>query len=384
MSVTFPRGFSATGVAAGLKEHGGLDLALVVNNGPDHAAAAVFTTNRCQANPVIWSRQAVADGRIDAVVLNSGGANCYTGSQGFQTVHAEAEAVAEGLGVSAGDVVVCSTGIIGRQLPKQRVLDGIAAAIQQLSEDGGDVAARAIMTTDTKPKTATFEHPSGWRIGGIAKGAGMIAPGMATMLVVLATDAVLDSDTLNGALHQAVDVSFNRLDVDGCMSTNDSVTALASGASEVPADPTEFTQALSQVATELAAAIQDDAEGASHTIDIEVVHAATVDEAVTVGRSVGRNNLFKTAIAGNDPNWGRVLAAVGTTDAQFDPFDIDVTINGTRVCHAGAPDVDPAEVEFSTRAVHVLIDLKVGEATATLRTSDLTHEYVEINSEYES
>lgn len=384
MSVTFPRGFSATGVAAGLKQHGGLDLALVVNNGPAHAAAAVFTTNRCQANPVIWSRQAVADGRVDAVVLNSGGANCYTGAQGFQTAHAEAEAVAAGLGLSAGDVVVCSTGIIGHQLPRQQVLDGIAEAIAGLSSDGGDVAAQAIMTTDTRPKTATFEHPSGWRIGGIAKGAGMIAPGMATMLVVLATDAVLDSAALDESLRRAVDESFNRLDVDGCMSTNDSVTALASGASGVAPDAAEFTQALGQVAGELAAAIQDDAEGASHTIDIEVVHAATEAEAVAVGRAVGRNNLFKTAIAGNDPNWGRVLAAVGTTDARFDPFDIDVTINGTRVCHAGAPDVDPAEVDFSARAVHVVIDLKSGAAEATLRTTDLTHEYVEINSEYES
>lgn len=384
MSVTAPRGFLAAGIASGIKTNGHRDLALVLNSGPDHAAAAVFTTNRCQANPVLWSRQAVADGRIDAVVLNSGGANCYTGSEGFQTVHAEAEAVAQFAGVSAGDVVVCSTGIIGHQLPRQTLLAGIERAAAELSADGGDLAAEAILTTDTVAKTAVFEHESGWRIGGIAKGAGMIAPGMATMLVVITTDARVTSAELDAALRQAVDVSFNRLDVDGCMSTNDTVTALASGASEITPDLAAFTEALTTVSSQLAQAIQDDAEGASHTIDIEVIGAASDDDAVEVGRAVGRNNLFKTAIAGNDPNWGRVLAAVGTTQAVFDPYDIDVTINGTRICHAGAPDIDPSEVDLSARRVHVLIDLHSGEHSATLRTSDLTHEYVEINSEYES
>ncbi|KAB1647657.1 bifunctional glutamate N-acetyltransferase/amino-acid acetyltransferase ArgJ [Pseudoclavibacter sp. CFCC 14310] len=384
MTVTTPAGFEAAGVAAGIKANRHRDLALVVNRGPRFDAAAVFTTNRCQANPVRWSRQVAADGRVDAVVLNSGGANCYTGEQGFQTAHATAEAVAEQVGVSAGDVVVCSTGIIGHQLPLEKLVGGVSAAAAELSADGGSLAAEAILTTDTVAKEVAVRHPDGWSIGGIAKGSGMIAPGMATMLVVVTTDAVIEAAELQQALDEAVRHTFNRLDVDGCMSTNDTVTLLSSGASGVSPAHAEFVARLTEVCDVLAAKIQDDAEGASHTIDIEVQHAADEDDAIEVARAVGRSNLFKAAIAGNDPNWGRVLAAVGTTQAAFDPFDIDVTINDTRICHAGQPDRDPATVDLSPRAVHVLIDLKSGEATGMVRTSDLTHEYVEINSEYES
>jgi len=384
MSVTAASGFAAAGVVAGLKASGNRDLAIVHNLGPLNAAAAVFTTNRCKANPVLWSEQVIQDGVASAIVLNSGGANCYTGAQGFQTTHATAEAVAERLGISAGDVLVCSTGLIGDQLPLDKLIDGVGTAAGALATDAGLGAAEAIMTTDTRPKEAAFRSPDGWTVGGMAKGAGMLAPGLATMLVVITTDAVLTSTQLDGALRSATRVTFDRLDSDGCMSTNDTVALLASGASRVEPDEADFTRALTEVCRDLAEQLQADAEGASHDIAIEVVHAASEDDAVIVGRAVSRSNLFKAAIFGNDPNWGRVLAAVGTTDAEFDPYGIDVSINGVQVCTAGEPDQPRDLVDLHPRAVHVLIDLHAGDATATILTNDLTHDYVHENSAYAS
>jgi len=385
VSVTHAAGFLAAGVEAGLKGKGGRDVALVVNQGPLFNAAVVFTSNRAQANPIIWSKQVILDGRADAVILNSGGANCYTGSFGFQTSHQTAEAVANGLGISATDVLVCSTGLIGvgGQDFRDKVLSGVELAIPELTADGGPDAALAIMTTDSIPKQSTVDG-TGWSIGGMAKGAGMLAPGLATMLVVITTDAVVDSVALDAALRQATRVTFDRLDSDGCMSTNDQVSLLASGASGVTPDAEEFQAAVTAICADLALQLQADAEGSSHNIAIETINAASEDDAVEVGRSVARNNLFKAAVFGNDPNWGRVLAAVGTTQAEFDPYDIDVSINGVRVCKSGEPD-QPAElVDLTPRAVHVLIDLKVGAATATILTNDLTHDYVHENSAYSS
>lgn len=382
MSVTAAKGFEAAGVEAGLKTSGGLDVALVVNRGPLQNAAAVFTSNRSKANPIIWSQQVIADGTVSAIVLNSGGANCFTGAQGFQVTHSTAEGVAAALGVSAGDVLVCSTGLIGDQLPLDRVLDGVAKAAAGLGNHGED-ASRAIMTTDSKPKRSV-KAGNGYTVGGMAKGAGMLAPGLATMLVVITTDVVLSSAELDIALRAATRVSFDRLDSDGCMSTNDQVSLLASGASGVEPGLDAFTAVLTEVCLDLAEQLQGDAEGASHDIRIEVVGAATEDDAVVVGRSVARNNLFKAAVFGNDPNWGRVLAAIGTTDATFDPYDVDVSMNGVRVCHAGAPDRPRDEVDLSPRRVDLLIDLKSGGATATILTNDLTHDYVHENSAYSS
>ncbi|GAA3665866.1 bifunctional glutamate N-acetyltransferase/amino-acid acetyltransferase ArgJ [Microbacterium marinilacus] len=385
MSVTAAQGFEAAGTAAGLKSTGAKDVAVVVNRGPLKAGAAVFTSNRAKANPILWSQQAVSDGVVEAVVLNSGGANCFTGSFGFQTSHQTAERAAELLGVSAGDVLICSTGLIGTgdEQFRARVLDGTAQGVASLSADGGDDAAAAIMTTDTVPKTAV-RQADGWTIGGMAKGAGMLAPGLATMLVVITTDAVLDAAQLDAHLRAATRVSFDRLDSDGCMSTNDQVTLLASGASGVVPDETAFRDALVDLCRELSAKLQDDAEGASHAITIEVRGAASEDDAVEVGRSVARNNLFKAAIFGNDANWGRVLAAIGTTDAEFDPYDVDVSMNGVRVCTKGGPDRPREEVDLTPRATHVLIDLRTGDAEATILTNDLTHDYVHENSAYSS
>jgi glutamate N-acetyltransferase/amino-acid N-acetyltransferase len=382
VSVTAAKGFEAAGVEAGLKASGGLDFALVVNRGPLQNAAAVFTRNRAQANPIIWSKQVVADGTVSAIVLNSGGANCFTGPQGFQVTHSTAEAVGETLGVSAGDVLVCSTGLIGDQLPLDKILLGVESAAASLGDFGED-ASRAIMTTDSKPKRS-IKQGEGYTVGGMAKGAGMLAPGLATMLVVITTDVVLSSAELDIALRKATRVSFDRLDSDGCMSTNDQVSLLASGASGIEPSLEAFTAVLTEVCLDLAEQLQGDAEGASHDIRIEVVNAATEDDAVEVGRSVARNNLFKAAVFGNDPNWGRVLAAIGTTDAAFDPYDVDVSMNGVRVCHAGAPDRPRDEVDLSPRRVDLLIDLRVGEATATILTNDLTHDYVHENSAYSS
>jgi len=385
VSVTTAAGFAASGVAAGLKSTGKNDVALVQNLGPDKAAAVVFTSNRAKANPIIWSQQVIGDGVVEAIVLNSGGANCYTGAFGFQTTHATAEAVAEGLGVSAGDVLVCSTGLIGvgGQDFRDKVIGGVAAAIPALSADGGHDAALAIMTTDSKPKEAVVQG-AGWSVGGMAKGAGMLAPGLATMLVVLTTDARLSSADLDSALRAATRVTFDRLDSDGCMSTNDQVSLLASGASGITPGLDVFTAAVTALCADLAAQLQADAEGASHNISIETINAASEDDAVEVGRSVARNNLFKAAVFGNDPNWGRVLAAIGTTTAEFDPYDVDVTMNGVRVCRSGEPDQPSDAVDLTPRATHVLIDLKVGTATATILTNDLTHDYVHENSAYSS
>jgi glutamate N-acetyltransferase/amino-acid N-acetyltransferase len=381
VSVTQPQGFIATGLEIGLKHSGGKDLALVQNLGPSTAAAVVFTSNRAKANPIIWSQQVAADGRVSAIVLNSGGANCYTGSQGFQVTHSTAEAVAEKLGVSAGDVLVCSTGLIGEQLPLDKIRAGISAA--ELTADGGIDASLAIMTTDSKAKRSVIER-DGWSLGGMAKGAGMLAPGLATMLVVITTDADLAPAELDSALRAATRVTFDRLDSDGCMSTNDQVTLLASGASGISPDLADFTAAVTDMCRDLALQLQDDAEGSSHNIAIETINAANEDDAIEVGRSVARNNLFKAAVFGNDPNWGRVLAAVGTTKAEFDPYAIDVTINGVRVCISGEPGESRDLVDLTPRAVHVLIDLKTGDSTATIWTNDLTHDYVHENSAYSS
>jgi len=386
VSVTRPAGFRASGVVAGLKSTGARDLALVVNEGPRSSAAAVFTSNRAKANPVLWSEQVVKDGTVSAVILNSGGANCFTGAFGFQTTHATAEAVASALQISASDVLVCSTGLIGvgDQIFRDKIVGTVPAVVGALSAGGGADAAAAIMTTDTHPKEAVAESPAGWSIGGMAKGAGMLAPGLATMLVVITTDADLGPEALDRALRAATRVTFDRLDSDGCMSTNDTVALLASGASGVAADETEFTAALTALCRDLALQLQADAEGASHDIAIEVVNAASEDDAVVVGRAVSRSNLLKAAIFGNDPNWGRVLAALGTTDAAFDPYAIDVSMNGVMVCRAGEPGDDRELVDLTPRACTILIDLKAGDATATIWTNDLTHDYVHENSAYAS
>jgi glutamate N-acetyltransferase/amino-acid N-acetyltransferase len=385
VSVTHAAGFAASGVIAGLKSTGKRDLALVQNLGPEKAAAVVFTSNRAKANPILWSQQVITDGLVEAIVLNSGGANCYTGTFGFQTTHATAEAVGEALGVGAGDVLVCSTGLIGvgGQDFRDKVLAGVDLAAPELRTDGGGDAALAIMTTDSIPKQATFDG-AGWAIGGMAKGAGMLAPGLATMLVVITTDASLSSSDLDAALRAATRVTFDRLDSDGCMSTNDQVSLLASGASGVTPSLEVFTAAVTAICADLARQLQADAEGASHNISIETINAASEDDAVEVGRSVARNNLFKAAVFGNDPNWGRVLAAIGTTTAEFDPYDVDVTMNGVRVCRSGEPDRPAEDVDLTPRATHVLIDLKVGTATATILTNDLTLDYVHENSAYSS
>lgn len=385
MSVTAAQGFEAAGVAAGLKSTGKPDVAVVVNRGPLKVAAAVFTSNRAKANPIIWSQQVIQDGVVEAIVLNSGGANCFTGSFGFQTTHQTAEKAADLLDVSAGDILVCSTGLIGTgdEVFRAKVLDGAERAIKSLSADGGEEASLAIMTTDSRPKRAVAQR-DGWTIGGMAKGAGMLAPGLATMLVVITTDAVLDAAQADAALRAATGRTFDRLDSDGCMSTNDQVTLMVSGASGVAPDPDAFAAALAEVCQDLAKQLQGDAEGASHDITIEVRNAASEEDAVEVGRSVARNNLFKAAIFGSDPNWGRVLAAIGTTQAAFDPYDVDVWMNGVRVCSAGGPDAPREEVDLTPRATDLVIDLKVGAATATILTNDLTHDYVHENSAYSS
>jgi glutamate N-acetyltransferase/amino-acid N-acetyltransferase len=383
MSVTHPRGFRAAGVAAGLKSTGATDMALVVNDGPDHASASVFTANRCKANPVLWSEQVASDGVVRAVVLNSGGANCYTGAEGFQTTHAVAERVAAGLGIGAIDVVVCSTGLIGLRNDREALLAGVDRLVAASGRDGGPDAATAIMTTDSVPKQVVVER-DGWSIGGMAKGAGMLAPQLATMLVVLTTDAAVEAPVLDRSLRAATRVSFDRLDSDGCMSTNDTVTVLASGASGVRPDEAAFCAALTEACTALARQLLADAEGADHEIAITVRAAATEDDAVEVGRSIARSNLFKAAVFGNDPNWGRVLASIGTTQAAFDPADLDVAMNGVWVCKQSTPHADPETVDLKPREVSVTIDLKAGSERATVWTNDLTHAYVHENSAYSS
>ncbi|HUS22534.1 MAG TPA: bifunctional glutamate N-acetyltransferase/amino-acid acetyltransferase ArgJ [Aeromicrobium sp.] len=381
MSVTAPAGFRAAGFAAGLKASGRKDVAVVVNDGPLTAAAAVFTSNRCKANPVLWSQQAIKGGTAKAVVLNSGGANCYTGPAGFAVTHGTAELAAEKLGVGATEIQVCSTGLIGLLNDKATLLSGVASALEALDTAGGASAAEAIMTTDTVPKQA-LSQATGWSVGGMAKGAGMLAPALATMLVVVTTDAVADSATLDAALRTATSKTFDRLDSDGCQSTNDTVLVMASGASGVEPAVEELAEHLTTVCHDLALQLLADAEGADHEIAITVVNAASEADAVDVGRSVARSNLFKCAIFGKDPNWGRILASVGTTDAVFDPADLDVSLNGVPVCVNSGPGESPDTVSLDERAVAVVIDLKSGDAIATVWTNDLTHAYVHENSAY--
>ena len=381
MSVTAAAGFRAAGVTAGLKPSGRPDVALVVNDGPEHVVAAVFTSNRVEAAPVTWSRQVVTDGRTDVVLLNSGCANACTGAQGFLDTHRSAELAAEAVGVSAGDVVVCSTGLIGELLPMDKIESGITAAARSLSADGGEDAASAIMTTDTVAKECTG-FGSGYTIGGMAKGAGMLAPSLATMLVVITTDALLTAEQADEALRAATAMSFDRIDSDGCQSTNDTVVLMASGASGVSPQMGEFTAILTQVCVDLAEQLIADAEGAAHDITIDVQGAANVDDALEVARSIARNNLFKCAVFGNDPNWGRVLAAVGTTSAAFEPTQLDVAINGVMVCRSGGVGDDRAGVDMSQREVKVEVFLHAGDADATVLTNDLTHDYVHENSAY--
>lgn len=382
MSVTYPRGFRASGVTAGLKASGKPDLALVVNDGPSHAAAAVFTSNRVKAAPVRWSQEAAKTGTFAAVVLNSGGANACTGPQGFQDTHTTAEHVAAALGIGAIDVAVCSTGLIGKRLPMDVLLSGVDVAVAALAVGGGDEAAQAIMTTDSVPKTATYSAASGWRVGGMAKGAGMLAPGLATMLVVLTTDAAVDSHDLDAALRNATALTFDRIDSDGCMSTNDTVLLLASGASESPVDSAEFADAVRSVCADLARQLIGDAEGATKDIRITVTGAKTEDDAVDAARAVSRSNLLKCAIHGEDPNWGRVLAALGTSRAAFDPDRIDVDFNGVAMCRDGAALEHESVVDLTALEVAIDIELHSGDASATLWTNDLTAMYVHENSAY--
>ncbi|PZS33380.1 MAG: bifunctional ornithine acetyltransferase/N-acetylglutamate synthase [Pseudonocardiales bacterium] len=385
MSVTAAAGFRAAGVAAGLKASGGPDVALVVNDGPAFSAAGVFTTNRVQAAPVLWSRQVVAGGRLAAVVLNSGGANACTGPAGFADTHATAEHLAARLGDAAcsgaGEVAVCSTGLIGEPLDLPRLLAGVDAAAGSLSGDGADDAAAAILTTDSVRKQATVQA-GGFTVGGMAKGAGMLAPGLATMLVVLTTDAAADPAACDRALRVAAARTFARVDSDGCLSTNDTVLLMASGASGVTPEPERFDAAVEEVCARLARALVADAEGAEHDIAVHVVDAASVDDALEVGRAVARSNLLKCAIFGRDPNWGRVLAAVGTTSAAFEPDALDVSINGVKVCIAAAPGEPRDGVDLSGRQVDITVCLHAGDHDVTVWTNDLTTAYVHENSAY--
>ncbi|MEV0264118.1 bifunctional glutamate N-acetyltransferase/amino-acid acetyltransferase ArgJ [Streptomyces sp. NPDC050617] len=383
MSVTAPKGFTAAGVAVGIKENGNPDLALVVNTGPRAAAAGVFTSNRVKAAPVLWSQQVLKGGQVSAVVLNSGGANACTGPLGFQDTHATAERAAAALGHSAGEIAVASTGLIGLRLPMDKLLPGVDAAAAALSQHGGEKAAIAIKTTDSVHKTAVAEG-DGWCVGGMAKGAGMLAPGLATMLVVLTTDADVDADRLDEALRAATRTTFDRVDSDGCMSTNDTVLLLASGASEVTPGQGEFAEAVRSVCDDLARQLIGDAEGASKDIRIEVVGAASEDDAVEVGRSIARNNLLKCAIHGEDPNWGRVLSAIGTTAAAFDPDELNVAINGVWVCKKGSVGEDRELVDMRYREVRITADLSAGAESAVIWANDLTADYVHENSAYSS
>jgi glutamate N-acetyltransferase/amino-acid N-acetyltransferase len=395
MSVTAPLGFRAAGVAAGLKTSGERDVAVVINDGPSRAAAAVFTSNRVKAAPVLWTQQVVRGGRVRAVALNSGGANACTGPLGFQDTHATAERLAQTLaaetlaaadgteGESAGEIAVCSTGLIGERLPMDLVLGGLDAALTDASRSGGTTAADAIRTTDTVSKIA-FHRAAGYTVGGMAKGAGMLAPGLATMLCVLTTDADLGPAELDRALREATRVTFDRLDTDGCMSTNDTVLLLASGAAETSPAVGEFAAVLTEVCADLARQLQADAEGASKLIAVEVVGAASEGDAVTAGRAVARSNLLKCAIAGEDPNWGRVLSAVGTTDAAFEPERLSVAINGVWVCRNGCAGDDRSKVDLHPRNVTITVDLSAGPHAATISTTDLTAAYVHENSAYSS
>lgn len=375
-----PQGFRSASVAAGLKSTGALDLTIIENQGPNFTAAAVFTTNKVVAAPVIWSRQVAKDGIVRAVVLNSGGANACTGPQGFADTHKTAEHVGQSLDVSSGEVIVCSTGLIGELLPMPKIIAGIELIVPLLSNDGLQTSAQAIMTTDSVPKIATANF-NGAEFAGIAKGAGMLAPALATMLSVIMTDAVV-SENAQEIFQRATDRTYNRIDSDGCTSTNDTVLFMSSGASGVTITDHELEDMLMQVCGSLSAQLIADAEGSTKTVAIKVVNAASEKDAVEVGRACARNNLLKAAIFGGDPNWGRVLAAVGTADAQMDPLAIDVKLNGVQVCTNSAPDGDKTTVKFDARLVEIDIDLKVGTSTATIMTNDLTHDYVHENSAY--
>jgi glutamate N-acetyltransferase / amino-acid N-acetyltransferase len=384
VTLTTPQGFRAAGVAAGLKSTGALDLALVVNDGPAHAAAGVFTRNKVKAAPVLWSQQVLTTGRLRAVVLNSGGANACTGPEGFQTAHATAEKAAEALGCAPLEVAVCSTGLIGKQLSREAVLAGVEAAAAALGDDAPSAlaASTAIMTTDTVAKQSAYTDVSGWSIGGTTKGAGMIAPSMATMLTVLTTDAVVDAPVLDEALRAAVRVSFDRLDVDGSMSTNDTVLVLASGASGVAVDPSAFTTALTALCRDLAQQMQADAEGVTKRITVRVTGAATEDDAVTVARTIARDSLVKTAIFGSDANWGRIAAAAGYADAAVDPDRLDIVVNGVLLCRGGVAAGGRTDADLSGKEVLVEVALGLGAGTADILTTDLSHAYVEENSAY--
>jgi len=394
VSVTTASGFLACGLAAGLKSSGGKDLALVVNTGPHYAAAGVFTTNRVKAAPVLWSEQVLTNAQLRAVILNSGGANACTGPEGFADTHRTAELVADalreaqgaaeaaqGTDIGAIDVAVCSTGLIGTRLPMKKLTAALGDLVPLLSQSGGQAAAEAILTTDSVSKQTSYAD-EGWSIGGMAKGAGMLAPGLATMLVVLTTDAVVDSDQLHGQLSSACRRSFERIDSDGCMSTNDTVILMSSGASGVRATPGDFQAALDDTCHDLALQLLADAEGASHTIAIHVEHAASEDDAVQVGRAIARSNLFKCAVFGQDPNWGRVLAAIGTTAAEFEPDRIDVSFNGVQVCRDGSIGEPRELVDLTGHDVQVHVDLRNGRHSATVWTNDLSYDYVKENAEY--
>ena len=390
MSVTFAQGFSAAGVEAGISAvEGKKDLALVVNNGPLDAAAGVFTSNRFCAAPVQWTRKIVADGHVKAVILNSGGANACTGQPGYEQSKATAQKVAALVGVKDSDVAVCSTGLIGELLPLDHVLSGAGKAFAALADtaQAGADASHAIMTTDTKPKTVELEGSNGFHVGGMVKGSGMIAPQLATMLCVITTDAVVSAGQLQAALNAGVEMSFNRIDVDGCMSTNDTVLLLASGASGIEPDPDEFNDLVAQATASLARQIIGDGEGASHDIRVKVIGATTEDAALACGRAVAASNLLKCAISGNDPNWGRIVSSLGTVPSEIAPYDsnkVTVDVNGVRICENGGAGRDRSEVDMTPREVHIDIDLHAGNAEATVWTDDLTHEYVHINADYES
>lgn len=389
MTITRPRGFRAAAAAAGIKATGALDLALVVNDGPRDTAAAVFTANRVQAAPVLWSRQAIADGRSRAVVLNSGGANACTGPEGFADTHRTAEHTAQQLGISAQDVLVCSTGLIGERLPMDAVLGGIdtAAAALAVGAETDEAASRAIMTTDSVPKTASATTSSGVVVGGMAKGAGMLAPQLATMLVVLTTDADIDPATAGSVLRAATATTFDRVDSDACMSTNDTVILLASGASGITPRAEELAEAVRQVSADLARQLVADAEGAAHDVHVIVRSASTEQAALAVAREIARSNLVKTAVYGNDPNWGRIVAAAGCVPEDVAPFaveDLCVSVNGVEVCRSGGAHRDRSEVDMTPRETLIEVDLGAGTATGDIWTNDLTHEYVEENSAYSS
>ncbi len=384
--VTGPGGFTAAGVAAGIKATGALDLALVVNTGPLDSAAGVFTTNKVKAAPVLWSRQVVQERRLTAVVLNSGGANACTGPEGFQDTHATAEKVAEVLDCGAIEVAVCSTGLIGERLPMDAVKSGVDSAAKSLGTtvEAGLAAATAVLTTDSHAKQSWAAHADGWSIGGFVKGAGMLAPNMATMLSVITTDAVVDGPSLDTALRAATSRTFDRLDVDGGTSTNDTVLVLASGASGVTPTAEDFTALLTAVAGDLVKQLQGDAEGATKEISITVRGAATEAEAVLVGRTVAEDNLVKTALFGSDPNWGRIAMALGRADAVIDPDKLGITINRATLFSNGTRAEDRSAADLSGREIEIVIDLNVGDATATILTTDLSHGYVEENSAYSS